>query len=584
MTIARQILRLLTRDQRRSAVVMLGFMFIATGLETLGIGLVIPMLALLSQNDLAVRYPAIVPWLARLGNPDHQQLVVIAMSVLLAISIIKAGFLGFLAWVQTRFAFRLQASLSERLFAGYLRQPYTFHLQRNTAQLILTTINQTTAFAAVLQQGLIFVAEMLVVAGIFALLLTVEPVGAILVVSTLGLAAWGFNRFTRNYLVRLGAAFQRHEGLRIQHLQQGLGGVKDVKLLGREQEFLDQYHVHNAGSARANQHQATIGALPRIWLELLAVMGLVALVFVMLWRGKSVEALLPTLGLFAAAAFRLMPSVNRVANAAQSLRFNAPMISMLCQELDVVSEGTTQRRGEKLPFEREIKLDHVRFQYPSSNALVLTDVSIAIARGTTVGIIGSSGAGKSTLVDVILGLLRPGSGSVRVDGVDIQTSLRGWQDQIGYVPQTIYLTDDTLRRNIAFGLAADAIDDTAVARAIEGAQLGSFVRELPDGVNTIVGERGVRLSGGQRQRIGIARALYHNPSVLVLDEATSSLDMATERSVMDTVRGLRAEKTVIIIAHRLSTVEGCDRLFRIEGGRLVDEGETAGVMKRALQS
>jgi ABC-type multidrug transport system fused ATPase/permease subunit len=173
---------------------------------------------------------------------------------------------------------------------------------------------------------------------------------------------------------------------------------------------------------------------------------------------------------------------------------------------------------------------------------------------------------------------------VRVDGVDIQTSLRGWQDQIGYVPQTIYLTDDTLRRNIAFGLAADAIDDTAVARAIEGAQLGSFVRELPDGVNTIVGERGVRLSGGQRQRIGIARALYHNPSVLVLDEATSSLDMATERSVMDTVRGLRAEKTVIIIAHRLSTVEGCDRLFRIEGGRLVDEGETAGVMKRALQS
>jgi len=295
----------------------------------------------------------------------------------------------------------------------------------------------------------------------------------------------------------------------------------------------------------------------------------------MIWQGKPMEALLPTLGLFAAAAFRIMPSVNRLLSAVQSMRFYLPVIDTLHSEFCLLNAASTQQRGQPLPFNDALVLDQLSFKYPTAETPALRGISLSIPRGASIGFIGGSGAGKSTLVDTILGLLTPDSGSIKINGVDIQTNLRGWQDQIGYVPQSIYLTDDTLRRNVAFGLPPDQIDEAAVWRAIKAAQLEQFVNELPQGLETQVGERGVRLSGGQRQRIGIARALYHDPAVLVLDEATSSLDTATEHDVMEAIRALRGEKTLIIVAHRLSTVEHCDRLFRLEQGAVAEEGETA---------
>jgi ABC-type multidrug transport system fused ATPase/permease subunit len=325
-------------------------------------------------------------------------------------------------------------------------------------------------------------------------------------------------------------------------------------------------------------------ALPRLWLELLAVTGLAALVLAMIGQGKPLDALLPTLGLFAAAAFRLMPSVNRILTSLHSLRFSLPVIDTIYNEFRLLGATMAPQRGERLSFDSGLALDQVKFRYPAAEALALRGVSLAIQPGTSVGFIGGSGAGKSTLVDIILGLLVPASGSVTIDGVDIQTNLRGWQDQIGYVPQSIFLTDDTLRRNVAFGLPADQIDEAAVLRAIRAAQLEQFVNDLPQGLDTIVGERGVRLSGGQRQRIGIARALYHDPPVLVLDEATSSLDTTTERGVMEAVRALHGKKTLLIVAHRLTTVEHCDRLFRLERGRVVQEGSFAQVTIEPLKA
>ena len=366
--------------------------------------------------------------------------------------------------------------------------------------------------------------------------------------------------------------------MRIQHLQQGLGGAKDAKLLGREADFLNQYHVHNAGSEKVSRREFTLGALPRLWLEMLAICALAVLVIGMIGQGKPQDALLPALGLFAAAAFRLMPSANRVINALQCVRFSRPVIDMLSSELRLLDDTNPQPRGGPLPFTMSLALDRIQFAYPSAETQALRGVSLTISRGSSVGFIGGSGAGKSTLVDIMLGLLTPDSGAVKVDGIDIRTNLRGWQDQIGYVPQSIFLTDDTLRRNVAFGLPSDQINEAGVWRAICAAQLTQFVEDLPKGLETLVGERGVRLSGGQRQRIGIARALYHDPSVLVLDEATSSLDTGTERSFMEAVRALQGDKTVIIVAHRPSTVEHCNRLFRVENGRIVDEGQTAAVM------
>lgn len=569
---------LLTHEQRRSTIVLLGLMLIGMVLETLGIGLVIPALALMTQSDLVTKYPMLAPWLNKLGNPSQDQLVVAGMLTLVGVYAVKALFLAFLAWRQARFAYGFQAYLSQRLFAGYLHQPYTFHLQRNSAQLIRNAIGQVADVANVIQQGMMLVTEFLVMFGIVILLFMMEPIGALLVVSIFGLAGWGFNRLARNHILRWGEARQLHEGLRIQRLQEGLGGAKDVKLLGRESNFLAQYRLHNVGSAKVGLRQATLQALPRLWLELLAVTGLATLVLVMIWQGKPMEALLPTLGLFAAAAFRFMPSVNRMLGAVQSVRFSLPVIETLHSEFRLLDATELPQNGRLLPFKNALTLDQVSFRYPSAEASALHSVTLSIPWGASVGFIGGSGAGKSTLVDIILGLLTPVSGSVKVDSIDIKVNLRGWQDQIGYVPQSIFLTDDTLRRNVAFGLPADQVEEAAVWRAIQAAQLEKFVNELPQGLDTLVGERGIRLSGGQRQRIGIARALYHEPSVLVLDEATSSLDTDTERDVMDAVRALQGNKTLIIVAHRLSTVEHCDYLFRLDQGKVVEEGVPTAVL------
>lgn len=569
----RKLWSILTQPQRRAAIILLALSLIGMVLETLGVGLVIPALALMTQRDIAVRYPAVKPALALIGHPTQERLVVMGMLTLVAVYAIKAMFLVVLAWRQMKFVYSIQAELSDRLFTSYLRQPYAFHLERNSAQLIRNAVTETNLFAqTLLMPGLQCLAETFVMVGIATLMLAVEPLGTIAVISALGAAVWVFHSATVKHIARWGAARQEHEGRRIQYLQQGLGGAKDVKLLGREEDFLRIFATHNEGYARVGRRFGLITQLPRLWLELLGVTGLATLVLVMIWHGRSVESILPALGLFAVGAFRLMPSANRVLGGLQNVRYGLPAIDVLYRELRELPAASPQRASAPIPFSDALVMDRVTYRYRGSERPSLVDVSLRIAHGTSVGFIGSTGAGKSTLVDVLLGLLSPEEGRVLVDGMDIALNPRGWQDRIGYVPQSIYLTDDTLRRNVAFGVPSDDVDEEAVWSAVRAARLEAMVLDLAAGLDTVVGERGIRLSGGQRQRIGIARALYHNPTVLVLDEATSALDTITEQEVMDTVRELRGNKTVIIVAHRLSTVQQCDRLYRLEGGRVVEEG------------
>ncbi len=572
MSVVRTVYGLLTASERKSAWILLGMMLVGMVLETFGIGLIIPAIALLMEKNIAARYPQMAPALHFLGNPTQTQLVVGGMLALVTIYLIKGLFLAFLTWRQLKFAFDLQARLSQQLFATYLRQPYTFHLQRNSAQLIRNAVTEVSQFTGSgVTPAMLILTEGLVILGVSSLLLVVEPVGAIIVVFVLGTAAWGFHKITRARITRWGKSRQMHDGLRIQHLQQGLGGAKDVKLLGREADFLNQYLVHNSQLARVARLQGTLKELPRLWLEVLAVVGLAVLVLTMVAQHRDITTIMPTLGLFSVAAFRLMPSVNRVLGAVQSIRFALPAISTLHEELSLTAPAPT-RKDATLVFENQIELVGVSFRYPGAPTAALENLSIRVRKGESVGFVGPSGAGKSTLVDVVLGLLTPSVGQVNVDGRDIQDDLRGWQDQIGYVPQSIYLTDDTLRRNVAFGLAPEQINNIAVERAIKAAQLDEFVSTLSAGLETLVGERGVRLSGGQRQRIGIARALYHDPAVLVLDEATSALDGDTERGVMRAITALQGQKTILIVAHRLSTVEHCDRLYRLELGQIAEGG------------
>jgi ABC-type multidrug transport system fused ATPase/permease subunit len=574
---------LLTAAERRRALVLLGLMVVGMALETVCTGLVLPVVALMTQQDLTASFPQLDGLLVWLGRPARSDLILGSMLALVAIYLVKNLYLAYLAWRQARFAYDVQAHVSERLFAGYLRQPYSFHLQRNSAQLIRNTTREVALLTDAILNSLQVATELLVLAGIAILLLAIEPLGALLAVLVLGGAAAVFYRATRQRMAHWGERRQLHEGLRIQHLQQGLGGAKDVKLLGREQEFLTQYATHNVKSARLGELQVTVPQLSRLWLELLAVIGLATLVLTMLAQGKSPASIAPTLALFAAAAFRLMPSANRILAALQMLRYCLASVNVLYDELKLAESlpRPPQRSSEAGAFRSEIDLREVSYTYAGAAAPALQGLNVRVRKGECVGFVGPSGAGKSTLVDVVLGLLPPRGGQVTVDGRDIQADVRGWQDQIGYVPQAIYLSDDSLRRNIAFGLADHEIDDAAVERALRAAQLDELVVGLPQGTSSFVGERGVRLSGGQRQRIGIARALYHDPAVLVLDEATSALDAATERGVMQSVRALQGRKTILIVAHRLSTVENCDRLYQLEGGRIAAEGKPGEILRLA---
>jgi len=573
-----KLLSILTPAERRQALVLFGLMLAGMVLETLSIGLIIPAMTLLTQPGVLSRWFADKSFFSAVAGASESQMVISGMILLVCAYGVKTAFLAFLAWKQTAFTQKVQSNVSQRLFAGYMRQPYTFHLEKNSAQLIRNMTTQVYDVSNVVQLSLMMATEVLVMFGIAALLITVEPLGALSVVGILGLAGWSANALTRRYLARWGEARQYHEGFRIQHLQQGLGGVKDVKLLGREREFLKNYGIHTALSAEASRKNSTLQALPRLGLEMLAVCGLAVLICVMIWQGKPMPSLLPTLGLFAGAAFRFMPSVSRIIIALQAVRFSLPAIATIQEELQMLEPPDQQTNKKRVVFSSSICMKNVSFEYSGTNVNAIDNITLKINKGSMVGFIGGSGAGKSTLVDVLLGLLEPTSGSVNADDTDIHDNLRGWQDQIGYVPQTIYLTDDSLRKNVAFGLPEELIDEDAVKHAIKAAQLDEFVAALPAGIETEVGERGVRLSGGQRQRVGIARALYHNPEILVLDEATSALDAQTESWVMDSVRRLHGRKTIIIVAHRLSTVEDCDFLFQLDKGKLIKAGDAKEVL------
>jgi ABC-type multidrug transport system fused ATPase/permease subunit len=561
----RKMIGLFSARQRRKAAFLVLLMIGAMLLETLGIGAVVPAVVLLTRDDLLAR----LPWLAGLaqaaGLYGRDQLVVAGMLLLAAVYAVKCAYVAWATSLQMRFVFQVQADLSHRLFREYLHRPYTFHLQKNSSELVRDVVNATNELTLTgLVSLLILSTELLVLAGVGSLLLCMEPAGTLVAAAFLFALGYLLNRTTRQGIRRAGEARQREEERRIRYLQQALGGAKELKLLGREEGAIRQYEPANEASARVGRYHATLQALPKLWLELLAVLGLVALVLTLMWQGKPVSNLMPVLGMFAAAAFRLIPSLNRILGSVQFIRFSSPTIEVLYHELVEVPAQPGAQEGGALRFRDAIRLRDVSVRYPGSAEAALRGVDLEIARGTTVGLVGGSGVGKSTLVDALLGLLPVESGRIEVDGIDIQRDLRAWQSAIGYVPQAIYLTDESIRRNIALGLADEDIDEQAVRAALAAAQLEEFVATLPDGLETVAGERGVRLSGGQRQRIGIARALYHKPPILVLDEATSALDAETERGVMEAIDALHGEKTILVVTHRAATLRHCDRVVRID--------------------
>ncbi|GAB4284183.1 MAG: ABC transporter ATP-binding protein [Oscillatoriaceae cyanobacterium] len=581
MKFFQKLLYLFTTKERWQIAGLFLLILIGGGFETLGVGLVLPLISLLGNPEL-IEQQGILRWIYQaVGEPAPRQFLMGCGLAFIGLYIIKNSYLTALHYLQCRFIYDKQIELSSRLFRAYLYSPYTFHLQRNTAELIRNlSIETSLFFVNVLAPGLLAFTELTILACIGLFLWLMEPVTFLMAGGVIGLATASFYRVVRLKLSQLGKYREYHQGQGIQTINQGLGGIKEAKVLGREQFFLNVYHHHNIASSRTFQYFDVVRQLPRFFIETIAVVGLMLILVSILAQGRDLSDVIPTLSLFAASAFRLMPSINRILNSVTAMRFSSSSVYVLYQdfrELKPVLENRQLVDSRKLAevqpvLATEIALQNVFYRYPGASDRALKGVSLTIPKGTSVGFVGSSGAGKTTIVDVILGLLPPTEGQVLVDGRDIYDDLSAWQRLIGYIPQSIYLCDDTLRNNIAFGIPANEINENWIESAVKSAQLTELVQSLPEGLDTLVGERGVRLSGGQRQRVGIARALYHNPEVLVMDEATAALDNQTEAGVMEAVEKLSGEKTLIMIAHRLSTVKNCDRLYFMSQGQIADSG------------
>ena len=558
----------LVPTERRRLVYIWVLILLGMFLETFSLGLIIPFIGLLSQENYRESIPAVFEFF---GNPSQRDMLLYAMVAIAVVYVLKSIFLYYSAYTQRRFIYQTSGRLTQAAFETYLRQPYAYHLERNSATLIRNVENARSIIGGGLDPALVLLTDGLVATGLFLMLLVVEPLGTLCVLVLFIVAGLGSQLSTRERIAQWGKARKFHAGKVLQHLQQGLSGAKEIKMLGRERKFLDDHEAHLKVSLDVDRRYVMLQSLPRLFFEAVAVVGLAVLVIIMVSSGDEIKDILPTLGLFAATAFRVMPSIGRVIASVQTIGYNKAFMKTVYSD-SLLPRDVSQSESSHLSFKREIEVRNVSFKYASAHRPSLSGVNIKIGKGEAVGIIGASGAGKSTLVDVLLGLLSPENGEILVDGVDIQNNLRSWQDHIGYVPQTIYLVDDTLARNVAFGLPDDLVDHDAVARSIKAAQLDEFVTTLPDGINTIVGERGVRLSGGQRQRIGIARALYNDPEILVLDEATSSLDTETEQGVMDAVKELLGTKTIVIIAHRTTTVSYCTKVYKMDKAQIVGSG------------
>ena len=576
MLIYKKLLHLITPTQKLELIFLSVLMFIGVLFEMLGVGIIIPTLAILLNPNILVDYPKFSVILKKiLGSITHDELVIIGMGILVFVYFIKTLYLIFLTWKQSIISTKISSFFSKKLFSGYLEMPYSFHLSRNSSDLIRNIQSEVNYFNSIAQSFITLTTEFSAILGIAVMLLFIEPKGAISVSLFLFLFAFIFYRLIRNVILKWGIERQKQEGDLARFLMEGFGSIKILKLMGKSFYFKNLF---NKASEEKSVTFAKIFALqqvPRLYIELMGVVSLSVFIISMIYLSRPIDTLLPIIGVFVVAAFRLMPSINRIIGSMQNIRSAGPVVDLLYNEFILIDNTIIIEESlvKKTFFKEIIELKNICFKYPESKKFILNQISLDIRKGDSIGLFGKSGSGKSTLVDLICGLLRPNIGEIIVDGSNINNNIRDWQNKIGYVSQFIYLTDDTIRKNVAFGIPSEKIDNVKVDRAIEMAQLDEHIAGLPLGLNTIVGEQGVQLSGGQRQRIGIARALYDNPQVLILDEATSALDNKTEIEVMDSIDSIKGNITIIIIAHRLSTLSHCDKIFQLDNNTIIEKNK-----------
>lgn len=561
------------KDKLKVAFLMV-VILVGSFLELMGVAVFQPFVDIM-MDPTKIQDNGILSWLYdATGCTNVPAFITILAFIIIVIYVVKNAFLWFEQNYILRFSYGIQQKISTKLLATYLAEPYTFHLNHNVANLQRSIQEDTSLFMQALTHILQLVAEMVVCLAIGIYLFDVSHSITVAVVGLMLVCLGIFTTLSKKFSKNLGKESQFYKGKLYQWVNQSLGGVKEVKVLNREQFFIDSYQKNYDKYIRGVRINKLLSITPRYLVEAVCMTGMLIAVIVKINYGrKDIIDFIPQLSVFAVAAFRLLPSVGRVNEHITNILYASPSIDLIYDDLknieDYVEENKQNEIDSSWKFEREITIRNINYAYPGSDVNVLCNLSCVIPKGKTVALIGSSGAGKTTLADVILGLLVPQAGKILADDLDVFKNLETWHKQIGYIPQVIYLSDDSIRNNVALGVADELIDDAAVEEALKKAQILDFVNDLPEGLDTFVGDRGVRLSGGQRQRIGIARALYHDPEILVLDEATSALDNETETAVMEAIESLQGVKTMIIIAHRLTTIRNADIIYEVNNGTVV---------------
>jgi ATP-binding cassette, subfamily B, bacterial PglK len=595
MNLVSKIYFILTKQNKKKSILFFFFLILATIFEVLSISLIFPAVTILINADLPDSLQFIDRGLETLSIITGLNYMIAGIAILILVFFLKNIFLLYYFWWKNGYSNDVQKHLSQRLFMTYLRQPYAFHLQRNSSELIRNLVNEVSTFQKTFQSGLELVFEIFVLFSILILIFVAEPKGAFIVFLLITIFSLIIYFITSKKVKNWGKIRLSLSSKYFQNVTQAIGSIKDIILTGRENNFLYNHYDQKSILTKIQQKFATITILPRFLFEFLAVFGILSLIIFFISEGRSYENILPSVSLFAMAGYRLLPSANRILIAAQGFRFRYMSIDILYDELrlhdlnkkkvdneffEPVDPSIEKPLKIKNPFSDKIEIIDLSYNYQNIKTNTLKNINLIIERGQSVGIFGASGSGKSTLVSLMLGLLEPTYGKIKIDGNNLNEIKSTWQKNIGYVPQSVYLTDDTISQNIAFGLSKNQINNEMVEKAIKASQLKKFVNSLDKGKETLVGENGVRLSGGQVQRIGIARALYHNPSVVVFDEATSSLDYETEKELMKDINMLKSNKTLIIIAHRLTTVEECDFVIKLESGKIIERGKPEVILKK----
>ncbi len=572
---------LLDRKQKRSMVWIVLMMLVGGVLESLGVTMLVPIITVVIDPVQVERNKYLSAIYDSLGLENTTQFAVVMLVAFVGIIVLKNVYLFFQQKVQLRFVYTNQFATSRRMMINFMQRPYEYYLNADTSVIQRNITSDVNNMYGLILSCLQLCSECIVFACLVGVLLAIDAQMIIMVAVLMVALLFLIKKVLKPIMVRAGQDNQDYYSGLYKWIEQSVMGIKEIKIANKENYFINEYAKCGAGYVNSVQKYNIYNATPRLLIETVCIAGMISYFIVIILRGAQVTELLPQLSALAMAAMRLLPSVNRINNYQTSISYFEPFFMGVSDNLQeeihdkkvsYAAEDYLQKKEvEKLEIKKEISLQDITYKYPHTDVLIFDHADMVIPVGNSVGIVGTSGAGKTTIVDILLGLLQIESGRILADGVEVREHYESWLKNIGYIPQTIFMIDSTIRKNVAFGYAEDEIDDEKVWRALKEAQLDEFVRGLPEGLDTSIGERGIRISGGQRQRIGIARALFEDPEVLVLDEATSALDNETEAAIMDSINRLHGRKTLIIIAHRLQTIEKCDMVYRVENGKATRE-------------